>query len=105
MRTDDTPQLLQSSSSPTISPQVALSSCSLFQDDEGASAHLLDHGSQEGPELALGNASTRFEVTRSLEGERAAIKMMHPLDLSVRVYGGLCGLLEMTKLSMELLRY
>jgi hypothetical protein len=28
-------------------------------------------------------------VTRSLDGDRAAMKMMHPFDLSVRVYGGL----------------
>jgi hypothetical protein len=29
-----------------------------------------------------------FEVMRSLEGDNAAMKIMHPLDLSVRVYGG-----------------
>ena len=28
-----------------------------------------------------------FDVTTSLEGVRAAMKIMHPFDLSVRVYG------------------
>ncbi len=29
-----------------------------------------------------------FEMIRILEGKSAVMKIMHPLDLSVRVYGG-----------------